>query len=101
MRALLDAGEVRLGRRGLEGLQSATTYAEKFAGVTEKSSYNLFTQNPWYVGKLAGAGRLPSLKQLIDHQQEFITAFEGIVQRPREQEDVLREMVTRCLSAAA
>ena len=101
VRALLDDGEVRLGRRGLEGLQGVTAYAEKFAGVTEKSSYNLFTQNTWYVGKLAGAGRLPSLKQLIDHQQEFIAAFEGIVQRPREQEEVLREMVTRCLSAAA
>lgn len=101
VRALLDAGEVKLGRRGLEGLQSATAYASKFAGVTEKSSFNLFSQNPWYVGKLAGTGRLPSLKQLIDHQQEFIAAFEGIVERPREQEEVLREMITRCLSAAA
>lgn len=100
VRALLDSGEVKLGRRGLEGLQGATAYTGKFAGATEKSSFNLFTQNPWYVGKLAGNGRLPSLRQLIDHQQEFITAFEGIVARPREQEEVLREMVTRCLSAA-
>ncbi|MCC6415415.1 MAG: DNA polymerase III subunit delta [Opitutaceae bacterium] len=100
VRALLDVGEVRLGHRGLDGLQGATAYAAKFTGATEKSSFNLFTQNPWYVGKLASAGRLPSLKQLIDRQQEFISAFEGIVERPREQEEVLREMVTRCLSAA-
>lgn len=98
VRALLDAGEVRLGRRGLEGLQDATAHAAKFAGANEKSSFNLFTLNPWYVGKLAGTGRLPTLKQLIDHQQEFIAAFESIVARPREQAEVLREMATRCLS---
>lgn len=99
VRALLDAGEVSLGRRGLEGLSNSSPYAARFTGATEKSSFNLFTQNAWYVGKLAGSGRLPSLKQLIDRQQEFIAAFEGIVARPREQEEVLREMATRCLAA--
>jgi DNA polymerase-3 subunit delta len=59
----------------------------------------VFTQNPWYVGKLAGSGKLPVLRRLIDHQQEFIATFEAIIQRPREQEEVLREMAVRCLSA--
>lgn len=101
VRALVDSGEVRLGGRGLDGLpKAAPTYAQHFVGVTEKSSYNLFSQNAWYVGKLAGGGKLPTLRRLIDNQQEFIRAFEEIVQRPNEQEEVLREMAVRCLSAA-
>jgi DNA polymerase-3 subunit delta len=101
VRALADAGEVRVGPRGLDGLpKAATAYGRHFAGATEKSSFNLFTQNAWYVGKLAGSAKLPTLRRLIDNQQEFIRAFEEIIQRPHEQEDVLREMAVRCLSAA-
>lgn len=100
VRALADAGDVRIGPRGLDGLQRAGgTYASRFVGVTEKSSYNVFTQNPWYLGKLASSAKLPSLRRLIDNQQEFIAAFEEIVRRPDEQEEVLREMAVRCLSA--
>ncbi len=100
VRALVDAGEARLGPRGLDGLpRAASTYATHFIGATEKSAFNVFTQNAWYVGKLASSGKLPPLRRLIDNQQEFIAAFEAIVQRPHEQEEVLREMAVRCLSA--
>ncbi len=100
VRALVDAGAARLGPRGLDGLpRAASVYAPHFVGATEKSSYNLFSQNAWYVGKLAGSAKLPALKRLIDNQQEFIAAFEEIVRRPHEQEDVLREMSVRCLAA--
>jgi DNA polymerase-3 subunit delta len=99
VRALVDAGEARIGPRGLDGLQRAGgAYASRFTGATEKSSFNLFTQNPWYVGKLASSAKLPSLRRLIDNQQEFIMAFEEIVRRPSEQEEVLREMAVRCLA---
>jgi len=104
IRTLIDAGDAQLGRRGLEGLPAAKSrYAEKFIGASEKNSFNLFSQHPFYVGKLASAGSgpgraggLPSLRRLIDNQQEFITAFEETISRPREQEQVLGEMVTRC-----
>lgn len=100
VRALVDAGEVRLGPRGLDGLPRAqAAYGKHFVGATEKSSYNLFSQNAWYVGKLAGSAKLPPLRRLIDNQQEFIVAFEEIVRRPHEQEEVLREVAVRCLAA--
>ena len=99
VRALVDAGEARVGPRGLDGLpHAAGTFGSRFVGATEKSSFNLFTQNPWYVGKLAGSAKLPSLRRLIDNQHEFIAAFEEIVRRPDEQDDVLCEMAVRCLS---
>jgi DNA polymerase-3 subunit delta len=99
VRALLDAGEVRLGPRGLDGLpRAAGAYGPRFTGATEKSSFNLFTQNPWYVGKLAGGAKLPTLRRLIDNQREFLQAFEEIIRRSDEQEEVLREMAVRCLT---
>lgn len=102
VRALADAGDVRVGPRGLDGLKNAqATYARHFTGATEKSSFNLFTQNAWYVGKLAGSAKLPTLRRLIDNQQEFLRAFEELISRPSEQEDVLREMTVRCLAPAA
>jgi DNA polymerase-3 subunit delta len=100
VRALVDAGEVRIGPRGLDGFPKAqAAHGGKFVGATEKSSFNLFTQNAWYVGKLAGSAKLPSLKRLIDNQQDFIAAFEEIIRRPHEQEEVLRELAVRCLAA--
>jgi DNA polymerase-3 subunit delta len=99
LRALLDAGEVHLGPRGVDGLpRAATAHAAKFGEAAgEKSAYNIFTQNPWYLGKLA-SGKLPSLRRLIDNQHELIAAFEEIIHRPDEQEEVLRAMAVRCMT---
>ena len=99
VRALVDAGDVRVGPRGLDGFPKAqAAHAAKFTGATEKSSFNLFTQNPWYLGKLAGSAKLPPLRRLIDNQQELIAVFEEIIRRPNEQEEVLRDMAVRCLT---
>jgi DNA polymerase-3 subunit delta len=101
LRALVDAGEARVGQRGVEGLQqAAAAHAERYGdAASEKSSYNVFAQNPWYLGKLAGSARLPSLRRLIDNQRAFVDAFGAIIDRPHEQEDVLRDMAVRCLAA--
>ncbi len=101
LRALVDAGEARVGPRGVDGLQqAAAAHAAGYGDAAgEKSSYNVFAQNPWYLGKLAGSGRLPSLRRLIDNQRAFVDAFGAIIDRPHEQEDVLRDMAVRCLAA--
>jgi DNA polymerase-3 subunit delta len=101
-RVLIDTGDLRApGPYGFDKVawaRAQSTHAELFGGDTEKSSFNLFTQNQWYAGKLVSTGKLPSLRRLIDNQQEFVRAFEGIVQRPNEQETLLREMTVRCLA---
>jgi DNA polymerase-3 subunit delta len=101
LRALSDAGEARVGPRGVDGIQKAAqNHGPKFGdAIGEKSSYNIFSQNPWYVGKLAGSAALPPLRRLIDNQREFVNAFEEILRRPDEQEEVLRDMAVRCLTA--
>jgi len=100
LRALADAGDAKVGPRGVDGLQrAAQAYGPSFGdAIAEKSSYNIFTQNPWYVGKLAGSAALPPLRRLIDNQREFVNAFEEIIRRSDEQEEVLRDMAVRCLA---
>ena len=101
LRVLLDSGELSTTGRGLDkrSLERAEqTYVRHFGEVDDKTNFNLFSQNPWYLGRLAGAARLLPLRRLIDWQSEFLRAFEEINKRPREQEQVMRELAARCLS---
>lgn len=100
LRVLLDSGEIRLGGRGISKRDleaAAQTYARHFSGSGEKSPLNVFTQNAWYLGRLAEiASRVP-LKKLIRFQIAFAEAFEAIIERPNEQEEVCRELAIQCL----
>lgn len=103
LRSLMLGGDVSLGPRGVDksSLQRAAQACSDLYRecATEKSGYNLFTQNPWYLGKVAGdPSKLPNLRRLIDHQFEFIRAFEELIRRPTAQEEVLRAMAIRCLA---
>ena len=101
LKALIDGGEIQAGGRGIAKPafeRAASKYADRYDGLKDKSNFNVFTQNLWYMGKLIGTGKMPTLKRLIDHQQEFIRAFEEIVERPGEQEEALRNMTIRCLT---
>lgn len=101
LRVLLDAGAIRLGGRGISkaDLESAArTYGRHFGEDPEKSNLNVFTQNPWYLGRLAECAAKVPLKKLIDFQLAFSEAFEAIIARPNDQEEVCRELAVKCLS---
>ena len=100
LRVLLDSGELRLGSRGFDPSAFSAaqrTYAKHFGGLTEKSTFNIFTQNLWYLGKLGEKARALPLKRLIDFQTAFVAAFEELLSRPNEEESILRELTIRCL----
>ena len=104
LRALLDAGDAKMNFRGeiskFDIEAAAEKYAQLFGGNDEKSSYNLFSQNAWYAGaKVASALKNPrfTMRRLIDWQLDFLRAFEELISRPREDEAVMNELVTRCL----
>jgi DNA polymerase-3 subunit delta len=78
--------------------RAAKTHAQHFTGVTEKSDTNLFSQNAWYLGKLAATCKPWTLKQHIDHQIAFAEAFEALIYRPKEEAVILRELAIKCLS---
>jgi DNA polymerase-3 subunit delta len=97
LKVLQDArvlGE-RISKNGLEA--AARRYAEHFGGSVEKSSFNVFSQNPWYLGRLAQPLPRLNLRKLIDFQAAFLDAFRGILDRPNEQEMVMRETAVKCL----
>ena len=99
LRVLLDSGEISTTGRGLDKRsleQAAQTYERHFGEVEDKTNFNLFSQNPWYLGRLAEAARRFPLRKLIDWQSEFLRAFEEISKRPKEQEQVMRELAARC-----
>lgn len=98
---LLDAKAIRLGGRGIakSDLESAANvYGKHFGENPEKSNLNVFTQNPWYLGRLAETAKKVPLKKLVDFQIAFTEAFEAILERPNEQEEVCRELAVKCLS---
>jgi DNA polymerase-3 subunit delta len=77
--------------------RAAERYGKEFAGAEGKSTCNVFSQNPWYLSRLTGALDKFSLRQLIDCQAAFLDAFTGILERPNDQEGVLRETAIRCI----
>lgn len=97
IKALQDARVLseRISQPALD--QASARYGKGFAGSTAKSSFNLFSQNPWYLSRLAMPLRRLSLKQLITFQEAFVTAFTGILERPNEQEAIMAEVAVRCL----
>ncbi len=101
LRVLLDSGELRFGYGGLDkhAFESARqTYARHFGGLEDKSTFNLFTQNVWYLGKLGEKTKSLPLKKLIDFQTAFVGAFEELLNRGApEEETVMRELAVRCL----
>lgn len=99
LKVLMDAGAIgeRLSQNALEGAERR--FGSAFAGSTTKSNFNVFTQNAWYLGRLAAPLRRLSLKRLMGFQEAFLEAFVGILERPQEQEAVMGEVAVRCLAA--
>lgn len=103
LRALLDGQSIELPSYGgldkntLEKL--AREYKLPYASADNKSSFNLFSQNPWYLSKLASVAKKLPLKKWIDFDFSLIAAFERILDQsqPEEQEIVMRQLVIKCL----
>lgn len=101
LRVLLDAGAIRLGGRGISKSDleaAARSYGHHYGESAEKSNLNVFTQNPWYLGRLAETAAKVPLKKLVSFQVAFTEAFEAIIERPNEQGEVCRELAVKCLS---
>jgi DNA polymerase-3 subunit delta len=97
LRVLMDGGYIgpRVSKQDLE--RAAEAQKDAFGDAQDKGSFNIFTQNPWYLGRLAETARRLNMKRLIDFQMEFVRAFEEVIGRPSEQEAVMRETAVRCL----
>jgi len=102
MRVLMDSGEIQLGPRGFAKASfeaASRKYQQHFGGFDDKSNFNVFTQNMWYLGNKvasAKASRL-KLKQLVDFQIAFTRAFEELIRKHDDQHAVMRDLAISCL----
>ncbi len=101
LRTLMDEGELRISPRGVDKASLAKAgekYHKSFGGVKAKSPLNVFTQNPWYLGKLSEQARQWKLRKMLDFQLAFVDAFRKLVSRSREQHEVMRSLAIQCLA---
>lgn len=96
LRALAPQGGRAPDKTAIE--RAAKAFGQHFVGAGEKNASNLFSQNAWYVGKLAAGAKPWPLKQHIDIQLALAEAFEQILSRPKEEPAVMRELAVKCLS---
>ncbi len=96
LRALAPQGGRAPDKGAIE--RAASVFGKHFTGAGEKNAANLFSQNAWYVGKLAAGAKAWPLKHHIDIQLALAEAFEAILRRPKEEAAVMRELAVKCLA---
>lgn len=97
LRVLQDAGH--LSKHGFQPNQlesAALKFKEFFPEGGKKAATNLFSQNAWYLKRLGGLAGKKTLKGWIDTQQLMIAAFESLMDRRYDHEEVFRELAIRC-----
>jgi len=102
LRVLIDGGELspndRMSKDLLERL--AMKYARHFDDPTEKTTLNVFSQNPWFLGRLLGLVKSFSARRLIDLQAHLIETFEQVLAQPKEQHaTIFKNLAIRTHSA--
>ena len=87
----MDGGELdpnqRLGKDQLERIGSK--YLKHFSNPSEKTTLNVVTQNPWFLGRLLPLVRQFPTRRLIDLQAGLIKAFEDVLAQPKEQHSTI------------
>lgn len=97
LRTLQDAGALRRGVSKADLAAAGQTFGRYFSEGGGKSNLNVFTQHPFYLSRLAETAAKVPLRKLIEFQVAFTDAFEAIIERPNEQEEVCRELAVKCL----
>ena len=98
LRVLVDGKELdpnqRLSKDQLERI--GKKYQDHFSDSNEKSTLNLFSQNPWFLGRLLPLVRKFSTRRLIDLQSDLIKAFQDVLAQPKEQHStIFKNLVIR------
>lgn len=100
IRALADAGDLRLSESGLPkgAFETASARHGPTFGSAAKSSANVFSQNPWYVSsKVAPAAARYTLAELVDAQLACGECFDA-VNRGADEEQAVRALILRALA---
>lgn len=100
LRILKDSGELGSGFQQISQNDLSRIFGkfrEHFDEDTSKSNLNVFTQNPYYLGRLLKDLNHFSLKNLVDFQIAFAETFEAIVETPKDPIAIFNQLAIRCL----
>ena len=98
LRVLADGRELdpdqRMGKEQLQRI--GMKYSDHFSDPSEKTTLNLFSQNPWFLGRLLPLVKKFNTRRLIDLQSHLIGTFEEVLARPKEEHaTVFKNLVIR------
>ena len=101
LRVLVDGGELdpngRLNKDQLDKV--AQKHSHHFSDSGHKTTLNLFSQNPWFLGRLLPITKKFNTRRLIDLQANLIAAFEKLLSQPKEEQpDILKDLAIRTLA---
>lgn len=99
LKILKDSGEIKSGTMLSKNTLARLSgkFLHHFDDEETKSNLNVFTQNPYYLGRLFKDSENFSLKQLVDFQIAFSEVFELIIESPNDQENAFNQLAIRCL----
>lgn len=98
LKTLLNAKKIRTSYNGISKTDLEHAAQTYYMNDLPKTSYNIFSQNPWYLGKLSMSLAMHPLSQLIQWQREFSQLFLTLLDTRQEPAAIFRSLATRCLS---
>ncbi|MDR2737699.1 MAG: hypothetical protein LBB18_02030 [Puniceicoccales bacterium] len=100
LRALIEMKRIRIVNNGTSKNDFLNASNALHMCDSAKSTFNIFSQNIWFISKLIPACTKFKFGELLRFQAAFAHAFMEITWRPQEQKNVLKELAVRCLCAA-
>ncbi|MDR2628887.1 MAG: hypothetical protein LBC30_02780 [Puniceicoccales bacterium] len=95
LRTLIDLGHLKV--TGHNFSKNDFTYASKFFHMENlsKTTFNVFSQNTWYLSKLIPLVLKYKLPKLLGFQALFASIFEEITQHYRDQKSIIKGLAVK------
>ncbi|MDR1401385.1 MAG: hypothetical protein LBI81_00285 [Puniceicoccales bacterium] len=97
MRALIDARHVKVVHSGVvknDFIRAAQIFHME---NLNRSTFNIFSQNIWYLSKLVPLCLKFKLRRLIKFQTLFSSAIATAFDRSQDQKTIMKELILKCL----
>ncbi|MDR1413688.1 MAG: hypothetical protein LBI56_01980 [Puniceicoccales bacterium] len=97
MRILIDSKQVKIVHGGIVGNDFARAAKTFHMENLSKSTFNIFSQNTWYLSKLVPLCLNFKLQKLLKFQTAFSSAIAKVFDRYQDQKTITKELILQCL----
>ncbi|MDR0693061.1 MAG: DNA polymerase III subunit delta [Puniceicoccales bacterium] len=96
LRTLMDSGHLKVFGHNFS--KNDFIHASKFFHMesSPKTTFNVFSQNTWYLSKLIPLVLKYRLSNLLDFQTLFTAAFDEITQYYQDQKSIIKGLAVKC-----